>query len=366
MPRGKKYNKKQMLELYKQGMSYEEIAERINSNSVQSVRHSIERWNREEKSRIREEEERKRLRKEKELQEEQIKRKRIEDEKKAPKKGMLDYLIDNETWEALKYIIPVEYKDKVLFDDENSTFYISEDLDFSDFSLYLFTYGFYLELKKNVDSNEYPMEIRIMHSSPSSKIDDVKQLIPLFRFNYDMDKQEEVKLSLKDLIIEGRVEFEDFHVNVKDGSVTPDAIRNRIKSTGYRTRIFYNPLATLDYLNFRIIGAEDGKLRLVYNYTDEELENLIINIMKADKEAILIVSNAVLSIKQGNFTINQKDDHFYGLLREHLLNALKPIEVNVYPPYFLKLAKDSSVLKSIASFEEKLKESVLLAVTNYY
>ncbi len=366
MPRKKKYNKKQMLELYNQGMSYEEIAEKINSNSVQSVRHSIERWNREEENRIREEEERKRLRKEKELQQEQIKRKRIEDERKAPKMGMFDYLIDSETLEALKDIIPVEYKDKVLFDHKNSTFYISEDLDFSEFSFYLFICGFYLELKKNVDSNEYPMEIRIMHSSPSSKIDDVKQLNPLFWFNNDTEKQEEVKLSLKDLIIEGRVEISKFHVNVKDGSVTPDAIRDRIKSTGYRTRIFYNPLGTLDYLNFRIIGAEDGKLTLIYNYTDKELENIIMNIMKADKEAILIVSNAVLSIKQGNFTINQKYDHFYGLLREHLINALKPIKVDVYPPYLLKLTKDSSVVKSIASFEVKLRESVLLAVRNYY
>lgn len=340
MPRGKKYNKKQMLELYKQGMSYEEIAERINSNSVQSVRHSIERWNREEKSRIREEEERKRLRKEKELHEEQIKRKRIDDEKKAPKKGMLDYLIDNETWEALKYIIPVEYKDKVLFDDENSTFYISEDLDFSDFSLYLFICGFNLELKKNVDSNEYPMEIRIMHSSPSSHIDEKKMLMPIFLPNYEEDKLEEVRLSLKEFITEDRLELVNFNVNIKDEALKPDAIRNKLNLTGYKARIVYNPLTTLAGLEMRVVGVKDGELSSIDNCTDTQLRNMIMYIIRAHKKELSIAINFLFSTNQDGFTNEQKLEAFYEILKKYILTDLHLTELEVYSSYLLKIIDD--------------------------
>ena len=40
--RGKQYDLQKMLDLYKEGNSYEEIADKCQIKSVQSVRHSIE------------------------------------------------------------------------------------------------------------------------------------------------------------------------------------------------------------------------------------------------------------------------------------------------------------------------------------
>ncbi len=364
MPKSKKYNKKQMLELYKQGMSYEEIAERINSNSVQSVRHSIERWNREVEIKIREEEERKRLRKEKELHEEQIKRKRIDDERKGPKQGLFDYLIDNETWDALEFILSKEYGDELLFDKQNSRIYISEDVKFPILSLNLLYHGFFLELKKNVDSNESPIEIRIMYSYSSSHIDDMKQLSKTFFTVYREIEQEEMRLFLKDLIKEGHVEFDGYDLKDVDESVTPDDIRNRLRSTGYKARIVYDPLRIMNYMDLRVIYMKDGKIKVIPNCTDTELRNMLINMLRSHNREISVLSNNVSSMEQDGFTTSQIFDYIYDFLAEHLFPDLKLIEVNVYPPYFLKLEENSTILKSIVSFQVILSESYTQVTSN--
>ena len=68
MGRGKQYNLQKMLDLYKEGNSYEEIADKCQIKSVQSVRHAIEKRLKEEraekeKKKLEEEEERKKLKK---------------------------------------------------------------------------------------------------------------------------------------------------------------------------------------------------------------------------------------------------------------------------------------------------------------
>ena len=68
MGRGKQYDRQKMLDLYKEGNSYEEIADKCQIKSVQSVRHAIEKWLKEDRAekenkKLEEEEERKKIEK---------------------------------------------------------------------------------------------------------------------------------------------------------------------------------------------------------------------------------------------------------------------------------------------------------------
>ena len=68
MGRGKQYDLQNMFDLYKEGYSYKEIADEFQIESVQSVRHAIEKRLKEEraekeKKKLEEEEERKKLKK---------------------------------------------------------------------------------------------------------------------------------------------------------------------------------------------------------------------------------------------------------------------------------------------------------------
>ena len=86
--------------------------------------------------------------------------------------------------------------------------------------------------------------------------------------------------------------------------------------------------------------------------------------LRSHNREISVLSNNVSSMEQDGFTTSQIFDYIYDFLAEHLFPDLKLIEVNVYPPYFLKLEENSTILKSIVSFQVILSESYTQVISN--
>ena len=100
MGRGKQYDLQKMLDLYYKGYSYLEIADELQIESVQSVRHAIERGLKEDIKfdqaliKLNEAET------EKEKTEEEEERKKIEEKMKPVRMGIFDFRINNQTMDA--------------------------------------------------------------------------------------------------------------------------------------------------------------------------------------------------------------------------------------------------------------------------
>lgn len=188
------------------------------------------------------------------------------------------------------------------------------------------------------------MEIRIMHSSPSSQIDDLKQLSKIFFPYYGRKEHEELILSLKDLITEGRAKFDGFDLSDMDESISIGAIRNRLKSTGYRARIVYDPLRTLNLLGLRGISIRNGKLVAIGDMTDTELINKVAYILSAHSREILSLKDTLMSMKQKNITDEQKYTFLYNSIKECVLSELNPVYIEIYPPYMPKIKADRKII----------------------
>ena len=109
--RGKNYNMQKIMELYDSGLTPAEIAHRLRINSIQSLRHAIERQNREreEKERIlkaidRENEAKQKMEQERleyeAREKEKAKKEKLRKNILAPNTGMFPYAIDRRTFEA--------------------------------------------------------------------------------------------------------------------------------------------------------------------------------------------------------------------------------------------------------------------------
>lgn len=114
--RGQNYNMRKIMELYDSGLTPAEIAHRLRINSVQSLRHAIERQNREreEKERIlkaidKENEAKQKMKQERleyeARQKDKATREKLRKDILASNTGMFTYAIDRQTFEALEYVM---------------------------------------------------------------------------------------------------------------------------------------------------------------------------------------------------------------------------------------------------------------------
>ena len=136
--RGKNYNMRKIMELYDSGLTPPEIARRLRINSVQSLRHAIERQNREreEKERIlkaidkenkaKQKMEAERLEYEA-RQKNKAKREKLRKDILAPNTGMFSYAIDRQTFEALDYVMKRQWENSFFADSEEQEIYVPEN-----------------------------------------------------------------------------------------------------------------------------------------------------------------------------------------------------------------------------------------------
>ncbi|SIM61034.1 hypothetical protein [Cuniculiplasma divulgatum] len=131
-----------MLDLYNKGYSYKEIENELQIESVQSVRHAIEKGLKDDIKfnqaliKLNEAET------EMEKTEEEEERKKIEEKMKPVRMGIFDFRINIQTMDALEYFLQNKYGSKVLINKTKRVISISEELDPQEMKDFLFRNGF--------------------------------------------------------------------------------------------------------------------------------------------------------------------------------------------------------------------------------
>ena len=127
--RGRNYNMQKVMEIYESGLKPSEIAKRLKINSVQSLRHAIERHNR-EKERTEKiiseiaEEKKVRQKAEQEKLEEDAKQREMAERQKLiakiipPVAGLFSYAIDIHTFKALEFVLKEQWNDSFFINSE--------------------------------------------------------------------------------------------------------------------------------------------------------------------------------------------------------------------------------------------------------
>ena len=180
MGRGKQYDIQNMLDLYNEGNSYEEIADKFQIKSVQSVRHVIEKGVKEDIKRKQGLIELDKAETEKKKLAEDEERKKIEEKMKPVRMGTFDFRIDSRTLDALEHLLQNKYGSKVLIGRKNSIISISEELDPEEMKNFLFNTGFLTLISDTKDDDMFQLIIEVFHSSPESTISVKREIADLF------------------------------------------------------------------------------------------------------------------------------------------------------------------------------------------
>ena len=159
MGRGKQYDLQKMLDLYFEGYSYKEIADKFQIKSIQSVRHAIEKGLKDDIAFVQAFTELDKANTEKKKSAEEEERKKIEEKMKPSRMGIFDFRIDSRTLDALEYFLQNEYGSKVLIDRKNNIIGISEELDPEEMKNFLFNSGFLTYISDAKDEDMFNLSI---------------------------------------------------------------------------------------------------------------------------------------------------------------------------------------------------------------
>lgn len=372
--RGKNYNMRKIMELYDSGLTPAEIAHRLRINSVQSLRHAIERQNRE-----REEKERilKAIDKENEAkqkmeqgrleyearQKDKAKREKLRKDILAPNTGMFTYAIDRQTFEALEYVMKRQWGNSFFIDSEEQEIYVPENLDILEVKLELLMSGFVMELKKKSQTSVKPLKVGIMHNALMSKIPFEKQKVDIFTPAKNAEAYGNIKKAFKVLITAGIMKFSGLSDISFSEQINLDSVRNQIRSLGYYGEIGYKPLEILDALNKKVLGKIGDCLYIVNSFEDAEITEEILDIWN-NFEAKAILNSLVREyVLDKEITLGEAVRPFLNDVLDLMLKHLEYRYVIVFP---LFQGYDDIPEFHEMEYMQSLRSMIYDTILNYY
>lgn len=336
MGRGKQYDLQKMLDLYNKGYSYQEIADEFQIESVQSVRHAIEKGLKEDIKfnqaliKLNEAET------EKEKPQEEEERKKIEEKMKPVRMGIFDFQIDSLTLDALEYFLQNKYGSKVLIDKINRVISISEELDPEEMKNFLFNSGFLTLISNAKDDDMFQLNIEIFHSSPGSLISTKKRAADLFRNGSGYEEKNKVRFALTDLIKTGRIEFDGVTLNIIDQNVSLNDVRKTIKFNGYSAKIVYSPADVVGMQGRVVIHSDGSELVTIQKISPSKFESLIRDTWRKYYDNLkewLIICGATNNTW---FNLDSFYGAYYGKVIGDFLKICSTKIMKIYEPYFEK------------------------------
>ena len=286
--RGASYDYEKMIDLYYSGKSYTEIANLMNTKSVQSVRHGIERTLRERRAMVERE---KKLKDQAKFEESRVikeKQRSLKKRKKSRQLGLFQYIMHPKTLIALKSTLNELYESSVLIDEIKGEILISESLDMNKVGTALLERGFLVKLVKKQSMSLKEIKIKTMFAENSLVNDSVGCLNEIFWADTDEDTKNDLKLSLKSEMESGDIIFNGESIEDLDKSITPGYVRKKINSTGYVVMICYRPLEIIKRLGQTTL-AINGEVLYVMNYVS--IDDLIKVIESAWDSLFFAVAN---------------------------------------------------------------------------
>ena len=287
--RGKSYNMQRVMELYESGMKPAEIANRLKINSVQSLRHAIERHKREKErteriiSEIAEEKQARKKAEDEKLENEAKQKETAERQKLIakilpPNVGLFPYAIDIQTFKALEFVLKKQWNCDFYIDSETQEIYLPENIDPTDVRDELLLSGFYMKITNGPQYNKKPLKVRIMHDVLMSEIPLDAQKIDLFFPAVNEDAHRRLMHAFKLLITIGVMKIDSLSRISFSDQIGIDHVRGQISKLGYYGEICYNPLGTLHEMGKKVLGKHGSYLIIMENLEKAEIKEQILDI----------------------------------------------------------------------------------------
>lgn len=97
---------------------------------------------------------------------------------------------------------------------------------------------------------------------------------PLHLSNSIIDAKRPI-LSLGELIKSGQIDFDGDILNIKDQSISLESIREKIRSTGYNGKIFYDPRSVFHYGGRILYQVKGNYFITMLDLPDSTVEEII-------------------------------------------------------------------------------------------
>lgn len=265
--RGPSYNRKTISELMKMGLSPKDVAKKVGTDSVQSIRHVMEKIQKQEEER------------EKARDKIATQRKRVDNYLK--KTSPILMAIGFEVFEAIRDIFnrtkfPEDSNIKAMWSESGKIFLVSTNLHKERFVKTMERLGFYAELCK--EEHVYNPVFVIYADGCEAGI--VISKIPFFLFHIEeSDLSKSLETLLSDYIIKGEVGYNGINNISFQPSMTVERFKTlmrKIRRSKIHAHIKYNPFYSFPEGKYFLLTAESGILTFAHhNYLAKFYEDTI-------------------------------------------------------------------------------------------
>ena len=157
-------------------------------------------------------------------------------------------------------------------------------------------------------------------------------------------------MSLGELIKSGQIDFDGDRLNVKDQNVSLDSIREKIRSTGYNGKIFYDP-KTVFHHRGRILYQVEGNYLITMPELQDSIVEKTIRTLWRNRHTELY-NRRILLIASSSGEVQAKD--FFEKYSENVIHSFfasfPTKKIEFYEPYFKEMERlitpDSDPLKN--------------------
>ena len=372
--RGRNYNMQRVMELYESGMKPTEIANRLKINSVQSLRHAIERHNREKERTERiiseiAEEKKVRQKAEQEKLEDEAKQREMAERQKVitkiipPVAGLFSYAIDIQTFKALEFVLKEQWNDSFFINSETQEIYLPENVDPADVRYELLLSGFFMKITNVPQINKKPLKIGIMHDEFMSKIPLDAQKIDIFFPSVNEEAFRAIKHAFKLFITIGIMKFESLSRIWFSDQISIDQVRGVISKHGYYGEICYDPIGILNEMRKKVLGKHGSSLIIMDNLKDAEIREQIQDIWGGFEVEALMIATLKDTILDAELTLGDAIRPYLKDVFRVTLESIGYRKVRIFPGF--------PGFDNIAGFNEKRFLNKLWSVmydtiSNYY
>ncbi len=194
--------------------------------------------------------------------------------------GIFPYVIDDRTFEILKYVIRRIWGNRFLIDPEDMEIDVPQDINIHDVRNGLTLSGFYMKLTKDRDNVKKALKIGIMRASFTSDVPLRDQTLDVFSADEDEHVLEDIGHVLKPLLASGLIGLD----GLSNVSISEDAdiesIREMIRSTGYHGDILYDPIHVLNSSGRRIIARNGDEIYVIDDFDSNALKEKTLDLWK--------------------------------------------------------------------------------------
>lgn len=361
--RGKGFPKKELRKLIDKGLSAEEIANHFGTKSVQSVRHAMERINRERY-------EAEQLKYEMEIKSEEAKRRDQERREKMDsmnRVGLLRYAISSENLKALEYLLPANGLNiNIMNTPSGKSLVIFPNSNINNIQMKFFKLGFMGHLCAK-DDLESEFQVKYVKGAGNTTPQWENMAAPVFLTSSDSDHNNDLEEFLFPYMEKGYITFQNINQIRFSQDYDPELLLKTMQEDADETllhiHIVYDP-SIIFKQGFMPFKLNDNSMEV---FPRDSLNNLKNKIFKKNTEILqqskmnkTMGKIQGLSEKDAISSANQFVKSYYSDIDRITRDLLNVTEIPIYPSPTVK----TMIAEEIKRCDPIIRESIEKSFSN--